>query len=49
MDAYVRIPFTLSAESLAYKDTLDDIDIDQKYADKIETGVIKIVAANGLP
>lgn len=49
LDAYVRIPFTLSAESLSYKDTLDDIDIDQKYADKIETGVIKIVAANGLP
>lgn len=49
LDAYVRIPFTLSAESLSYKDTLDDIDIDQKYADKIETGVIKIVATNGLP
>ena len=33
LDAYVRIPFALSAEGLNYKDTLKDIDIDHKYAD----------------
>lgn len=49
LDAYVRIPFALSAENLTYKDTLDDIDIDQKYANKIKEGVIEIVANNGLP
>lgn len=49
LDAYIRIPFELSAQSLSYKDTLDDIDIDQKIADKIKEGVIKIVATNELP
>ena len=49
LDAYVRIPFALSAEGLNYKDTLNDIDIDPKYADKIKEGVITITAVNGLP
>lgn len=49
LDAYVRIPFALSAEGLNYKDTLNDIDIDPKYADKIKEGVITIIAVNGLP
>lgn len=49
LDAYVRIPFKLSASGLSYKDTLTDIDIDQKYADKIKSGVIRLVAKNGLP
>lgn len=49
LDAYVRIPFALSAENLSYKDTLADIDIDQKYAKKIKEGTIEIVATNGLP
>lgn len=49
LDAYVRIPFSLSAENLSYKDTLADIDIDQKYAKKIKEGTIEIVATNGLP
>ena len=49
LDAYVRIPFALSAEGLNYKDTLNDIDIDPKYADKIKEGIITITAVNGLP
>ena len=49
LDAYVRIPFALSAEGLNYKDTLNDIDIDPKYADRIKEGVITITAVNGLP
>lgn len=49
LDAYVRIPFALSAEGLNYKDTLNDINIDPKYADKIKEGVITITAVNGLP
>lgn len=49
LDAYVRIPFSLSAENLSYKDTLADIDIDQKYAKKIKEGTIEIAATNGLP
>ncbi|MDE7074831.1 MAG: hypothetical protein K2O69_07290 [Odoribacter sp.] len=43
LDAYVRIPFALSAENLSYKDTLTDIDIDAKYAEKIQEGVIEIL------
>lgn len=49
VDANIRIPFTLSANELSYKDTLNDIDIDQKYADKIKEGTIKIFATNSLP
>lgn len=49
LDALVRIPFSLKAENLTYRDTLNDIDIDQKYADKIKEGTIKIIAENGLP
>lgn len=49
LDAYIRIPFALSAENLSYKDTLADIDIDQKYAKKIKEGTIEIAATNGLP
>lgn len=43
LDAYVRIPFALSAENLSYKDTLTDIDVDAKYAEKIQEGVIEIL------
>lgn len=49
LDALVRIPFSLKAENLTYRDTLNDIDVDQKYADKIKEGTIKIIAENGLP
>lgn len=49
LDAYIRIPFSLTAENLSYKDTLNDIDIDQKYANKIKEGVIEIAGNNGLP
>ena len=49
LDAYVRIPFSLSAEKLIYRDTLDDIDIDQKYANKIKKGELSLKVTNGLP
>lgn len=49
LDAYIRIPFELSAERMVYKDTLDDIDIDRKIADQIQSGKLMIVADNGLP
>lgn len=49
VDAEISIPFALSADNLIYKDTLTDIDIDQKYADKIEYGYIVISATNDLP
>lgn len=49
LDAYVRVPFSLSADSLAYRDTLSDIDIDQKWANRIKTGRLRINADNGLP
>ncbi len=49
LDAYVYVPFSLSADSLSYRDTLTDIDIDEKWADKILHGAIQIMAENGLP
>lgn len=49
IDARVRIPFSLSANELTYCDTLNDIDIDAKVADKITEGSLWIKAENGLP
>lgn len=49
LDAYVYVPFSLSADSLSYRDTLTDVDIDEKWADKIISGKITIEAKNGLP
>lgn len=49
IDARVRIPFSLSANELTYCDTLMDIDIDAKIADKITEGSLWIKAENGLP
>lgn len=50
IDAYVKVPFDLHADSLVYQDTLTDIDIDEKWAKKIETGRIRINAVkNELP
>lgn len=49
MDVNVRIPFSLSATALTYRDTLKDIEIEQKYANKVKEGVIAITAKNGLP
>ena len=50
LDACVRVPFDLHADSLIYRDTLTDIDIDEKWAKKIRTGRVRINAAkNELP
>lgn len=49
LDAYVYVPFSLSADSLSYRDTLTDIDIDEKLTDKILHGTIQVIAENGLP
>lgn len=49
MDVNISIPLSLT-DSLSYRETLEDIDIDQKYADKIKEGTISIkVLENGLP
>lgn len=49
ISAAVRIPFSLSAEELTYRDTLTDIDVDEKIADKILEGQLHMVVTNELP
>ncbi len=47
VDAYVEIPFHLSAKKLIFRDTIDDIDISD--ADKIKKAEIVIIADNQIP
>lgn len=47
LDAEIKIPLKLKAESLSYRDTIADIDLAD--ADKIISGTITIVAENGIP
>lgn len=49
MDVNISVPIALTG-NLSYCDTLTDIDIDQKYADKIVEGTISLnIQENGLP
>lgn len=49
MDVHVVIPLAFTGE-ITYQNTLDDIDIDSEYADKIEKGTLRLVVEeNGLP
>lgn len=50
MDLNISVPVALTTEYLSYCDTVTEIDIDQKYADKIIEGTIILnVQENALP